>query len=85
MMIDISEAGAQLECAWPVPLGAVVPLPTENLFSTPLRLQVPFQVVHVRRIPETGRHRIHGCFVDTPSSEMAAFKAAVRRLDSKGQ
>jgi hypothetical protein len=80
-MVDVSEGGAQLECAWKVPLGAVVYLPMDNLFSSTISLRIPFQVVHVRLLPETGRHRIHGRFLDTPSSPLNAFRTAIRRMD----
>jgi hypothetical protein len=82
-MVNVSEGGAQLECAWNVPLGAVVSLPMDNLFPSSMSLRVPFQVVHVRHLPETGRHRIHGRFLDEPSSPLDAFRAVVRRLDGQ--
>lgn len=81
VLVDVSEAGAQLECGWSVPLGAIVSLPMDGLFSKTMSLQIPFQVVHVRQLAETGRHRIHGRFVDTASPELDAFKDALRRMD----
>ena len=79
-LVDISEGGAQLEGPWHVPLRAIVPMPVASVFGDRLNLLVPLQILHVRQLPETGRHRIHGRFLDLPYSQMATLREAVRLL-----
>jgi hypothetical protein len=80
-LVDISEGGAQMEGPWPVPLRAVVPIPMENVFGHQLRTVVAFQVLHVRPIPETGRYRIHGHFLEMSPAAAESLRSAMRRLE----